>query len=60
MRLNSMFPSIENLNKERNKKKEEENGELFMKALGIRSRGGLSDPYEQNVQEEVVLRVLFY
>ena len=53
MRLNTKFPSIENLNKERNKKKEEENGELFLKAIEIRSRGGISDPYEQNVQEEV-------
>ena len=48
-----MFPSIENLNKEKNKRKEEVQGDLFTIANAVKSRGGYSDPYELNVEQEV-------
>ena len=48
-----MFPSIENLNKEKNKRKEEVQGDLFTIANAVKSRGGYSDPYELNIEQEV-------
>ena len=53
LRLGTMFPSIEGLNKDKNKKREEEEGDLFTVANAVKSRGGLSDPYEMNVDQEV-------
>ena len=57
-----MFPSIESIKKEKNVMKEELDVELFSKATAIKSRGGFSDPYEQNVQDEVtfVIFILTY
>jgi hypothetical protein len=53
LREGTLFPSIEAAHREKNKRRERENEDLFSHAKAIRKRGGIADPFEPDLDEEI-------